>query len=70
MIKNKQLLTETNIINGGLASTQIICYFMHILDKRTGFSVHLRTPRYELGVITLIKAYFDFSSASEKVMHI
>lgn len=43
---------------------------MHVLNNRTGFSVHLKTRRYEPGVITLIKAYFDFNSGSEKVMHI
>lgn len=42
---------------------------MHVLNS-TGFSVHLKTPTYEPQVITLTKAYFDLSSASEKVMHI
>jgi len=66
MIKNKQLLRETNTINEGLV---FHTDFMHFLNNRTGFSDHLKTPRYELGLITLIKAYFYFSSASEKVMH-
>lgn len=67
MIRNKQLLTETNIINDGLV---FHTHYMHVLYSQRGFSVHIKTPSYEPCVITLIKAYSDFSSASEKVMHI
>lgn len=47
----------------------IIRYLMHVLNN-IQFSIHLKTHRYKPGVITLITAYFDFSSVSEKVMHI